>query len=72
MTWRYWSKRFVLALVIAAEVLFVVQWVKGHPASDAAGFAALWSVVFAALFTGIGYLRYRRNPACMVPRARRD
>jgi hypothetical protein len=72
MTWRYWSKRFVLALVIAAEVLFVVQWVKGHPASDAAAFAALWSVVFAALFTGIGYVRYRRNPACMVPRARRD
>ena len=69
MTWRYWSKRFVLALVIAAEVLFVVQWVKGHPASDAAAFAALWSVVFAALFTGIGYVRYRRNP-CLQGAAR--
>jgi hypothetical protein len=72
MTWHYWLKRFVLALVIAGALLFVVQRLKGHAASDAAGFAALWSAVFASIFTGIGYVRYRRNPACMLPRAGRD
>lgn len=72
ITWRYWLKRFLLALVIAGALLFVVQRLKSHAASDAAGFATLWSAVFAGIFTGIGYVRYRRSPACMLPRSRHD
>jgi len=67
MTWRYWLKRFVRTLVPAGAALFIVQWLKGRAASDAAVFA-----VFAGIFTGIGRVRYRRNPACMSPRSRRD
>ncbi|HKZ11571.1 MAG TPA: hypothetical protein VJL61_12840 [Rhodanobacteraceae bacterium] len=72
MSWPYWLKRFVLALVMAGAVLFIAQRLKGHAATDAAAFATLWSTVFAGIFTGIGYVRYRRNPACMVSRTRRD
>jgi hypothetical protein len=64
MTWRYWLKRFVRALVPAGAALFIVQWLKGRAASDAA--------VFAGFFTGIDEVRYRRNPACRLPRSRRD
>lgn len=64
-------KRFVLALVIAGAVLFVVQWLKGRATSDAAEFAAFWGGVSAGIFTGIGYVRYRRNPACRAPRSGR-
>lgn len=71
MTWFHWSKRFVFALVIAGILLFAVQRLKGHAAIDAAVFAALWSTVSAGIFTGAGYARYRRNPACMLPRSRR-
>jgi hypothetical protein len=70
MTWRYWLKRFVRTLVPAGAALFIVQWLKGRAASDAAGFAVF--AVFAGIFTGIGRVRYRRNPACMSPRSRRD
>ena len=72
MTWRHWLKRFVLALLGAGATLFFVQWLKSHAAGDAAGFAVLWSAAFAGIYTGIGYVRYRRSPACMLPRSRHD
>jgi len=71
MTWFHWSKRFVFALVIAGTLLFAVQRLKGHAAINAVVFAALWSTVSAGIFTGVGYARYRRDPACMLPRSRR-
>lgn len=64
----YWLKRFALALAVTAPTLFLVQWLKGHALPDAAGFAIGWGGVSAALFSGIGYWRWRRNPACMLPR----
>lgn len=72
MTWRHWSKRFVLALIAAGTVLFAVQCVKGHAIADAAWFAVLWGVLSAAIFTLAGYVRYRRSPACMLPRSRQE
>jgi len=63
-------KRFVRTLVPAGAALFIVQWLKGRAASDAAGFAGFAVfAVFAGIFTGIGRVRYRRNPAW---RSRRD
>lgn len=66
-----WIKRFVLAFVFAGTVLFAVHLVKGYPAIDAAWFAALWGAIAAAIFTLVGYVKYRRNPACMLPRAKK-
>lgn len=71
MGWMFWSKRFLLAFVAAGLVLFAVELLKGHELPQAVRFAVLWGVVFAALFTLIGYVRYRRNPACMLPADKR-
>ena len=64
---KFWLKRFVFALLIATALLFVVELVKGHGRVEAAQFAALWGAISAALFTLIGYNRYKRNPACWLP-----
>lgn len=72
MSARYWFKQFVIALVVAGAVLFVVQCLKRHAIADAARFAALWGVISAAIFTLVGYVRYRRSPACMLPRPRQE
>ncbi len=68
----FWARRFALALVIAAPLLFLAQWLKGRAPLDAAAFAAGWGLVSAALFSGIGYWRWRRNPACMLPRQEKE
>jgi O-antigen/teichoic acid export membrane protein len=66
MTKHFWIKRMAVSLIAGVFVLLLVQLVKGAELQDAVVFAALWGVVFAATFTGIGYLRFKRNPACMV------
>jgi len=65
---KFWLKRFVIALLTASALLFVVELCKGHGRAEATQFAALWGTISAALFTLIGYNRYRRNPACWLPR----
>lgn len=67
-----WIKRFVLAFAIAAAVLFAVHLGKGYPAVAAAWFAALWGAIAAAVFTLVGYVKYRRSPACMLPPSRKS
>ena len=64
---KFWLKRFVSALLIATALLFIVELVKGHGRAEAAQFAALWGAITAALFTLIGYNRYKRNPTCWLP-----
>lgn len=66
----YWLKRLVMAFVVAAVVLFAAQLLRGHGAADAVGFAAMWGAIAAAIYTLTGYYRYRRNPACMLPRSK--
>ena len=65
---RFWVTRFIVAFVVAAAVLFAVHLVKGYGLQDSIGFGVVWGVVAAAIYTAIGYFRYRRNPACMLPR----
>ena len=65
---KFWTRRFVLALLIAAPLLFVVQTIKGHGLVEAAQFAAFWGAITAALYTLVGYNRYKRNPTCWLPR----
>ncbi len=67
MGWKYWLKRFLLAFIGAALVLLAIELLKGHEPQRAALFAAAWGTAFAVIFTLIGYVRYRRNPACMLP-----
>lgn len=68
----FWVRRFLLALLVASSLLTVVHYAKGNPLPGAARFGVLWGAISAMLFTLIGYVRYRRNPACMLPRHRRD
>ena len=69
---RFWVRRFLIALLVASALLFVVELAKGHAAMETARFVMLWGVLSAAIFTLIGYIRYRRNPACMLPRSDRQ
>lgn len=63
----FWVKRFVVSFVIACVVLGALQYVKGAGQGEAVRFGLVWGVISAGLFTGIGYVRFRRNPACMLP-----
>lgn len=67
----FWIKRFCTAFIGAGLLLLAVQLMKGHDLVHALRYAGGWGAVTAALFTLIGYARYKRNPACMLPRERR-
>jgi NADH:ubiquinone oxidoreductase subunit 4 (subunit M) len=64
----FWCKRFALAFVVAFVVLAFVRVFKGNPVEAAVMFALAWGAISASVFTLAGYIRYRRNPACMLPR----
>lgn len=66
----FWVKRFVLAFVVAAGLLFAARLWRGFAAQPAAEFALLWALVSASVFTAVGYLRFRRKPSCMLPKSR--
>ena len=68
----FWIKRFTIALLGSSILLFCVELAKGHDRSAAVQFAIFWGLAFAALFTGIGYFRFKRNPACMLPKNREE
>ncbi|MFN3860773.1 MAG: hypothetical protein ACK4R2_04825 [Roseateles sp.] len=70
MSAGFWIKRFLISLLGAGVLLFGVELAKGHAQAAAAKFAIIWGLVFAVLFTGIGYIRFKRNPACMRPASR--
>lgn len=62
----FWVKRFAVSFVIAGIVLFAVHAVKGYNLTDAAAFGCIWGAIGAAIFTLVGYVRYKRNPACLL------
>lgn len=63
----FWIKRSIVALVVAVALLFVVQLLKGAAADRAIVYALIWGGISAGLFTLVGYLRFKRNPVCMLP-----
>ena len=67
----FWVKRFLLVFVVAGAALGVVELLKGRVPADAARFALLWGAISAAVYTLVLYVRYRRNPACVLPRSER-
>lgn len=70
MSPSFWIKRFVLSLIGSSFLIFGVELAKGHTQEAATQFAGIWGLIFAVLFTGIGYIRFKRNPACMIPKTR--
>jgi phosphatidylglycerophosphate synthase len=67
MNSSFWLKRLVFAFLVAGVMLFLVQMAKGYQPLPAVQFALIWGGVTAAVFTLVGYIRYKRNPACMLP-----
>lgn len=68
----FWIKRSIVALVVAVALLFVVQLLKGATADRAIVYALIWGGISAGLFTLVGYFRFKRNPACMLPQRAAD
>ena len=59
-----------MAFAIAFVVLGAGQALRGRPLDVALQFARAWGLISAGIFALAGYLRYRRNPACMLPQER--
>lgn len=68
----FWIKRLLVVFVVVSAVLFPVELLKGHESDAALRFALFWGAMTAGVFTLVGYLRFRRNPACMLPTAGKD
>ena len=64
----FWIKRVLMIFVAVSVVLFLVELAKGHESGAALQFALFWGAMTAGVFTLVGYIRFRRNPACMLPR----
>ena len=66
MSTEAWLVRCLLAFVVASAALAVVQLAKGATENSAAIFAGVWGATTALPFTGVGYIKHKRNPACMI------
>src|SRR3546814_180369 len=75
-TWKlkpgFWIRRLLVVFLVASIVLFLVELLKGHERGAALQFALFWGAMTAGVFTLVGYIRFRRNPACMLPVTGRD
>lgn len=61
-------KRFVQAALVAYALLFAVYLLRGRPLAQAAGDAALWSLISASIYVAVLIRKLRRHPACAVRR----
>lgn len=68
----FWIRRLLVVFLVVSVILFVVELVKGHESGAALRFALFWGAMTAGVFTLVGYIRFRRNPACMLPKSRMD
>jgi hypothetical protein len=68
----FWIRRLLIVFLVVSVVLFVVELAKGHESGAALRFALFWGVMTAGVFTLVGYIRFRRNPACVLPESRMD
>lgn len=68
----FWIRRLLVVFLVVSAVLFPVELAKGHESGAALQFALFWGVMTAGVFTLVGYIRFRRNPACMLPGSRED
>lgn len=63
---KSWLKRLILAFVAASVLLLCAQLSKGASLNSAIMYGLLWGGATAVIFTLVGYIRYKRNPVCML------
>src|SRR3546814_15721161 len=75
-TWKmkpgFWIRRLLVVFLVGSIVLFLVELLKGHESGAALQFAMFWGAMTAGVFKLVGYIRFRRNPACTLRVTGRD
>ena len=66
MNMMFWIKRTVVSFLVAFALLLAVQLIKGFSLTAGSWFALIWGAIAAAIFTLVGYYRFKQNPACMT------
>jgi hypothetical protein len=64
----FWIRRFFTVACGAFAVIFVAQWLKGHPIAYCAMQALAWSVLSATVFTVARIHQSRRGQHCALCR----
>jgi hypothetical protein len=62
----FWTKRFLVATVIASAILTVSELLKGRELVAAVSFGLGWGVVSSAIYTGTRIYRSRKGQHCAV------
>src|SRR3546814_20269073 len=68
----FWIRLLLVVFLVVSAVLFPVELLKGHESDAALRFALIWGAMTAGVFTLVGYIRFRRTPACMLQRTAKD
>ena len=63
MSTSFYIRRFLVAFAIAAFVITVAQFLKGHAAAFAVREGLLWGVISSAVYTGVLAYKLRKVPA---------
>jgi hypothetical protein len=62
MTISFYVRRFLLAFAIAAVVISLAQYLKGHTMDFSIREGLLWGVISAAVYTGVLAYKLRKLP----------
>jgi hypothetical protein len=62
----FWIRRFVTVLVLAAAVIALAQWLKGHTLQYAGTQGLIWGFISAAAFTAARIYQSRRKQHCAI------
>jgi ABC-type uncharacterized transport system permease subunit len=66
MSTAFWIRRFLLVLACAFVIITGAQLLRGHPLEDSVLHGLLWSVISAAIFTGVNIYKWRRGQYCAI------
>ena len=62
MTISFYIRRFLIAFAIAAVVISVAQWLKGHDSGYAIREGLLWGVITSVVYIGVLAYKLRKCP----------
>jgi hypothetical protein len=63
MSIAFYVRRFLLAFVIAAIVICLAQYLKGHTLEFSLREGLIWGVISSAVYTGVLAYKLRHLPA---------
>ena len=66
MSTGFWIRRFAVVLAGAFVIIAGAQLLRGHTLEDSVQHGLLWSVITAAVFTGVRIYKSRRGQYCAV------